>query len=272
MNRNISLLIISFLFCSYTYGQSFKQDFRAALQAKDLEKAEKILETWDLADANDPELYSSYFNFYTTKSLEEDSLVFIKKYTDKALEFISEGIERFPTRFDMRIAKIYMLGQLKDFSSFTDEIINLINTSASIDNNWKGENFKLIDRPTEMFTGAVLEFQERLMAEDNASLYKNIIRISEEMLKNYPKHVQSRLNLSTIYIMQKEYDKSLEALLKAVEVENENPILLYNLAYVYNLKGDKENAKKYYEITISSAGEKEEKLKIAAQRQLNALK
>jgi len=272
MKKNILFLIISLLFCSYTNGQSFKQDFWAALKAKDMVKAEEILKTWDYADSNDAELYSSFFNFYTVKSLEKDSTVFDKEFAGKALEFISEGIERFPTRFDMRYAKTYMLGQLKDYTSFTNEIISLINYSKKIDNNWKGENFSLLERPVEMLHGAVLEFQERLLAEENTSLYKNIIQISNEMLKCYPDNVQSRLNLSTIYILQKEYDKSLESLLKAMEVDKKNPILFFNIAHVYKLKGDKANAKKYYELTIANVEQKEEKLKVAAQNQLNALK
>jgi len=272
MKRNILLLIIGLLFCSYSYGQSFKQDFWAALRTKDLVKAEKILETWDLADANDSELYISYFNFYTLKSLEKDSTTFEKEYTDKALSFISEGIERFPTRFDMRIVKIYMLGQIKEFSSFTDEIIKLINSSVEIDNNWKGENFNLIEKPVEMFESAVLDFQERLLAENDATLYKNIIQISNEMLKCYPNNIQSRINLSTIYIKQKEYDKSIEVLKKAIGIDGKDPIVSFNLAHVYGLKGDKVNAKKYYEHTVVYAEGKEEKLKAAAQKQLDAMK
>ena len=270
MKRNILFLVISLLSCSYTYGQSFKQDFLAALKAKDLAKAEKVLETWDLADANDAELYVSYFNFYTVKGLEKDSTVLEKEYADKALSFISEGIERFPTRFDMRIVKIYMLGRIKEYSAYTEEVINMINYSVKIENNWKGENFKLVERPDEMFEDAVLEFQEKLFAENNASLYDNIIQISNEMLKCYPNNIQSRINMSTIYVEQKEYDKSIDLLQQAIKINEMNPIVSYNLAHLFALKGDIVNAKKYFELTIVNAG-KEERLKIIAQRQLDAL-
>ena len=272
MKKSILFSVISLLFCLSSYGQSFKQDYWAALKEKNMEKAEKILETWDLADANDSELYISYFNFYTIKSLEKDSTVYEKEYTDKALYFITEGIERFPTRFDMRIVKIYMLGKIKDFTSYTDEVLSMINYSAKIGHNWKGENFSLMTNSAEMFDEAILEFQENLLAENDESLHENIIQISNEMLRCYPNHTQSRINLSTIYIMRKQYDKSIETLLKALERNEKNTIVSYNLAYAYGLKGDKTNAKKYFELTITNATEKEEKLKIAAQRQLDALK
>ena len=272
MKKNILFSVISLLFCMSAYGQSFKQDFWAALRAKDLVKAEKILETWDLADANDSELYISYFNFYTIKSLEKDSTVFEKEYTDKALSFISEGVERFPTRFDMRFVKIYMLGRIKDFSSFTDDVISMINYSLKIDNNWKGENFKLLENPVEMFEGAILDFQGILLAENNVSLYDNIIQISNEMLKCYPNNIQSWLNLSTVYREQKKYDKSIEVLIKATEIDEKNPIVSFNLAHIYGLKGDIANAKMYYELTVVNAEGKEEKLKTIAQKQLDSMK
>ena len=271
MKRSILFSVFSLLFCLCTYGQSFKADFSAALKAKDMVKAEKILETWDFADANDSELYIAYFNFYTVKSLEKDSTLYEKEYTDKALSFISEGIERFPTRFDMRMGKIYMLGRIKEYSAYTDEVINLINYSVKIDNNWKGDGFKLLDRPVEMFEDAVLEFQGRLFADNDALLYNNIIQISNEMLKCYPYNTQSRISLSTIYIKQKEYDKSLDILQKALEMDKNNPIVSYNLAHVFGLKGDIVNAKKYFELTVVNAEGKEEKLKSIAQKQLESM-
>ena len=272
MKRNILFLVIGLLFCSVSNGQTFKQDFSAALRAKDMVKAEKILNAWDFADANDPELYTSYFNFFTIKSLEKDSTALDKEYSNKALEFISEGIERYPTRFDMRIAKIYMLGRLKDFIPFTNEVINLINYSKKIENNWKGENFSLINEAHEVFYGSVMEFQEILFAEKKTSLYNNINQISNEMVRNYPNHVQSWLNISTIYAIQKEYDKSIETLLKAINIEPKNAVLLFNIALVYGSKGDNSNSKKYLELTIANTTDKEEKIKEAAQKQLDAMK
>ena len=262
------------MFCSYTYGQSFKRDFLAALNARNMNKAEEVLKAWDLADSNDAELYISYFNFYTVKS-QNTSIISTTGYdmnnSQKALDFITEGIDRFPSRIDMRFAKITMLGKLKKFPNYTDEVIKLIQYAKKTDNNWKGVNFKLIGKPVEIFFDAVQEFQEMLFAEKNPALYKDIIKISNEMLKSYPKHVQSWLNISTIYIEQKEYDKSLEALMKAKESDPKNAVLLFNIADVYNIKGDKVNAKMHYDLTIANASEKEEKLQDAARLKLNML-
>jgi len=272
MHKSVLLLVISVLLCSYANGQSYKEAFRAALDAKDMTKAEEILKAWDLADANDAELYVSYFNFFTVKSQEKDPQTYDKENAGKALEFISEGISRFPTRLDMRIAKIYMLGELEDYPAFTSEVIKMIEYSDKIKNNWKGEDFRLVDKAEDMFFGAILDFQEQLFSKQDATLYKDVIKISEETLKYYPKHTQSRINLSTVYLTQKEYDKSLDVLLKAKEYEPRNAILLYNIAYMYSLKGDKDNAKKHFELVVGYATQEEEELRLAAQKQIEALK
>jgi len=275
MKRIFLLLVVSCLFCVFANAQSRKERFMTALKAKEMAKAEEILKAWDYADANDPNLYIAYFNFFTVKSMDA-SLSATKgyelNYAKQALEFISEGIMRFPTRFDMRIAKIYMLGELKYYPLYVEEVIKLITYSDKIKNNWKSEDFIILDHAEKMFFGAVLDSQEFLFLKKDPSLYKDIFRISDEMLKYYPNHVQTRLNNSTVYVEQKEFDKSLKELLKGIEIEPTNAILLYNAGYVYTQKGDKANAIKYYESAVKHCNEDEEKLKDAALNRLNGLK
>ena len=275
MRRDVLILIISCIACIVASAQSRKERFMEALNAKDMAKAEEILKAWDVADANDPNLYIAYFNYFTVKSRDAVPLVMIgydKKYSEQALGYISDGIRQFPTRFDMRMAKIYMLGELKDYPTFVEEVLNLIVYSDKIKNNWKGEDFTILDYPEEMFFGAVLDFQQFLFLKKDPSLYKDIFRISDEMLKYYPNHVQTRLNNSTVYVEQKQFDKSLAELMKGLAIEPANAILQYNLGYVYTQKGDKVNAKKYYELAVKNCKEDEEKLKVAAQQRLEALK
>ena len=271
MNRFL-YLALGFFVCLQMVGQSFKGDFTAALKAKDMAKAEKILKSWDFADANDPELYVAYFNFYTVKSLEKNPKLLDKENSKKALDFITEGIERFPTRFDMRIAKIYMLEQLRDYRLYTEEILRMLDFSKEIKNSWKGENFTLIYNADDMLSSAILDYQERLFDRKDANLYPYMIQIAERMIQYYPRHMKSRLLLSTVYMNQNKIDMSLETLLKASDIDPSIPVVNYNIAYVYNLKGDKENARKYFKLTIDQAKDEDAELKATAQKQLDALK
>ena len=275
MKKKLIVSVISCLFCFCVNAQSYKNNFIKALNANDMVKAEEILKAWDMADSNSPDLFIAYFNYYTIMSKNALPLIvtgYDSTYSKKALEFISEGIVRFPTRFDMRIAKLSMLRELKKYPDYVSEILQVIAYSRKIENNWKGEDYVILDYAEDMLFGAVLEVQEVLFSRNDPSLYKDIIRISEEMLKYYPKHARSLLACSTVYIAQKDLDKSLEALKKAIALEPTNAIFLYNMAYVYKTKGDKVNAKKYYELTITHSKEQEEKIKENAIKHLNDLR
>jgi tetratricopeptide (TPR) repeat protein len=275
MGRKFFLWVIGCCICCSAIAQSYKVAFSKAIQAKDMTKAEEILKAWDYADSNDPDLFIAYFNFYTVKSLSAGYTIttgYDVLYSTKALDFISEGIERFPTRFDMRIAKCYMLRDLKKYPEYISEIIKMIVYSHKIGNDWKGEDYTLLDYPEEMLFGAVLDCQEFIFAKADTVYFKDIIRISDEMLKYYPKHTQSLLSSSTVYRMRKEYSKSLELLKKAYEIEPANAIILYNVAYVYKTIGDLANAKKFFELAVTHSNEQEEKIKENAQKHLEELK
>ena len=268
------LLIVSCILCFCADAQSFRQDFIRALNANDMKKAEEILKHWDLTNVNDPELYVAFFNFYTVKSMESSVLspnTLNKTYTKQALEFISEGIQRFPILLDMRIAKIYMLRELNEYQDYVMEILKMIVHSDKIKNDWKQEDFLSVEHAEEMFFGIVADGQQFLFSKNDSTLFKDILRISDEMLKYYPKHNQSRIASSMVFITQKELDKSVETLSKAIEIEPKNAILLYNIAHVYDIKDDTENAKKYYELTIKHCSEKEEKVKEAAKKRIEEL-
>ena len=274
MIKKLLFLIIGGLCCYGAVAQSFRIDFINALNVKDMKKAEEILKAWDLANANDPELYVAFFNFYTVKSMDAGTLSkngFDTNFSKQALDFISEGIERFPIRLDMRIAKIYMLGKLNNYKDYVEEVFLLIAFSDKIKNDWKETDFLSVKYPEDMFYGVVADSQEFLFSKEDPSLLNDIIRISDEMLKYYPKHTQSRIAISTVYLARKEYDKSLVTLTKAAEFDPKDAILLFNIAYVYDVKGDKANAKKYYELSIANSNDKQNDLKEAAKKQLEAL-
>jgi tetratricopeptide (TPR) repeat protein len=272
--KKIMLIVLanSFFGLCGVYGQTFKDVFRNALDKKDMQDAKEILLAWDYEDRNDPELYPSYFNYYTIKSMEKDTLHYDRKYADSALYYISMGIDMFPTRFDMRVAKIYMLSKLKEFDKLTDETILIIKKSKEINNNWKGQDYSLIDAAQTVMEGAVQEFQEILFAQSDTALYDNIERISKFMIQNYPGLEKSWVNLSTLHLMKKEYDKSLEALKNGEKVNPKNAFLLYNMAVVYKRKGDKTNAIKYFQLAIDNVNIRTEAhLRKAAEDQLKQL-
>jgi tetratricopeptide (TPR) repeat protein len=293
-------IILSLLFatiCFNSFGQTFKDQYNDLVAKKDTAAQYKLLEKWKAADNNDAELYVAYFNFYITRSRTEiisigreqkgseslkisdsasKNIGFINsnakyenKYLNTGFSYIDTGIYKFPARLDMRFGKIYMLGEINDYQNFTNEIIATINYSQTINNKWTWTDNKPVDDPEKFMLSSVQGYINQLYDTNNDSLLDNMKKISEAVLKYYPDHVESLSDLAIVYILQNNYDNALELLLKAEKLAPEDYVVLNNIAHVYKLKGDTENAIKYYELTAKYG---DDEAKAYAKTQIKDLK
>lgn len=273
MKKTLSILVFSIL-TNLCFGQDYKTQFDQLFQEGDTIKQLKLLTKWELKDPKNPELFTSYFNYYFQKSRQEfvsmtsnqpkseslklqdstgqvagflgSEIVFNTEILQKGLDKIDQGIKLYPNRLDMRFGKIYALGQTEDWENFTNEIVKTIQHSKKNNNEWtwtfnvKRENSK------EFFLGSIQDYQLNLYETENDDLLKNMRTIAEEILKIYPDHIESLSNISITYLLTGEYDKGIEALLKAEKIDPNDAIVLSNIAHGYKLKGDIENSLNYY--------------------------
>ncbi|MBE7442823.1 MAG: tetratricopeptide repeat protein [Flavobacteriales bacterium] len=301
MNRQTTFLLFGLtLLFNQVSGQTFKQQFNDLVSKKDTSGQQQLLEKWEKTDGNDPELFVAYFNYFVVKSKNEiitlgqnpkgkDVLQIMDQDTtkkepvafmygdihynpdllSKGFNWINKGIEKHPNRLDMRFGKIYMFGQIEDYETFTKEIIKTIDYSAINQNEWTWADSKPLDDPKEFMLSSIQNYQLQLYNTENDDLLDNMKRIAETVLKYYPDHIESLSNLSIVFMLQKQYDKALEPLLKAEKLNPKDYIVLSNIAQAYKLKGDTKNAIKYYELTLKHGDEQAKKY---AQGQIDELK
>lgn len=271
-----TLTLFFLLFTLSVFSQSNFEKFKSLIKDNDTVGQIKLLKEWEISNENDPELYTSYFNYYFTKSnkslisiqkesngKEEYQLkdsegfvagyiteknVNIDKYLKKSFEYIDKGILKFPNRLDMRFGKIYVLGVVKDYENFTNEIIRTIDFSNENKNNWTWTNNIKKEDAEQFLLDAIQEYNNQLYNTNNDSLLENMKAISETVLKYYPKSIENLSNISITYLLQKQYDKALEFLLKAEKINQNDIVVLANIAQAYKLKDDKINSIKYYEL------------------------
>jgi tetratricopeptide (TPR) repeat protein len=275
--RSILLITIGFLVTDSLHGQGYFEKFKKHSAAKDTAAQWALLQEWSKKDNNDPELYTSYFNYYVQKSMSEvirldrqsgpgknfqikdsaDQVVgyihgetsYNPKYLNLGFAAIDNGISKFPDRLDMRFGKTYMLGQVNNYGAFTDEIVHAIDHSVKIKNNWQWTMNESVNDPKDFFLNNLQHYINYLfnLGDGQAS---NIRRIAETTLRNYPDHIISLSNLGISYILENNYEKALEPLLTAEKKTPQDAIILGNIAYAYlNLK-DNKNAILYYEKVI----------------------
>ncbi len=284
MTKYTVILIYCFtLFFNHAIGQTFKQQFNELMNKKDTFEQYKILKKWETVNSNDPELYVAYFNYYIEKSIK-DVMIYNKAYADsnhilkdpfKELNYIQlydetelekgflaieKGINKFPTRLDMRLGKIYMYGERQNFKNFTDEIIKVIDYSVEIDNKWLWTDNKPAD---DIAMGEAIQkyfvelYSFYLSNEEETELIGYMEKIPLAVLRNYPDRVVSLSNLSIVYLLKNEFDKALEVLLKAEKLEPTDHVILLNIAQTYEQKENYKQAIKYYNLTMKYGDEEE---------------
>ena len=290
-------IFVMILALSNAYGQNYQVDFQKYCQANDTTKQWEILTKWEKSNPDDPELFTSYFNYYILKSRNEvlsltveepdgESLIlkdsldntagflgsqvyYDNTYLQKGIDKINKGIELYPNRLDMRFGKIYVLGQVEDWENFTDEIVQTIQYSSINKNAWTWTNNEKQEDGKDFFLSALQDYQLQLYNTGSDDLLPNMQRIALEVLKYYPNHVESLSNLSITYLLTGDYDKAIISLQKAEKINPKDFVILSNIAHAYKLKGEKEKAIEYYQKT-SKYGDGQ--AKAFAQQQIQELK
>lgn len=161
MNRTACLLLGLVLLVGQINGQTFQDRFNALLTTSDTAAQRHVLEEWEAAADDDAALYIAYFNYFVNKSrtsliqlgddpagqqslelFNEGDTVgepvafmysvdrFDPDLLHQGLDWIEQGIAKFPDRLDMRFGKIHMYGLAERYAPFTTEIIRTVERSA----------------------------------------------------------------------------------------------------------------------------------------------
>jgi tetratricopeptide (TPR) repeat protein len=291
--------IVLFLLVLLT-GQSFAQNYKGAftrlLQEEDTTAQRELLQHWQRANPTDAELFVAWFNYYMQASRQEimhlsdsgngksslaltdstgaevgyltEDFDYDSALLEKAFQYIDKGINTHTTRLDMRFGKIYALGLTENYERFTNEIIKAIEVGNKLKGQWTWADNKKLEDPERFFLGNIQEYVVQLYNAGDDQL-ERMRTIAKTVLKYYPKHVESLSNLAITYGLQGDYNKALESLLQAEKIMPRDVIVLNNIATMYERKGDKLNAIKYFELT-AKLGDKE--ARDAAMEKLKALK
>jgi tetratricopeptide (TPR) repeat protein len=270
-----STLFFSFFIAVQSFAQNLKQDFARLIAEKDTSAQLKFLQSWQKQHPEDAELFVAYFNYYfinsqqeivhfgndapTTHTLEvkdsvgdqtlgylSASLDYNRRLLKKSFQYIDAGIHKYPTRLDMRFGKIYALLRMEDYEAGTSEIISAIEAAGRLHDRWTWTDHRIVDDPKKFFLKAIQDYVLQLYNAGDAQLIR-MRKIAQAVLRYYPDHVESMSNLAITYGLQGHFDRAIATLLKAEKIAPADIVVLSNIATMYERKGDKQNADKYYE-------------------------
>lgn len=295
------LSAVLFLTIQCVFGQNDLQQFKLLSENKDTLGQRILLEHWEKRSLNDPELYVAYFNYFVEKSRSEVLVIgqdlkqsaymvleienqdsskqdrveymyrqvsFQEFYTQKAIEWIDKGIDRFPNRLDMRFGKIYFLGLLENYEAFTEQIIQTVDYSAINQNQWLWSENCVLEQPKEMMLGSIQDYQNDLYATSQDTLLYNMQKIAEAVLKVYPDHIESLSNIGAVYFLLGQYEKALTPLLTAYQLNPKDLVVINNIAEIYNELGLNIKAEAYYRLMMKYGDKQDKKYAKAKIKQL----
>ena len=262
-----------------SYGQDYYTDFVNACQTDDTTKQIQILEQWEKEDPNNPEYFTSRFNYHFMKSRTEvieimedqpdgdsfkmqdesgktagylgSGVYYNPNEIKTAYQYIDEGIRKYPLRLDMRFGKIHTQGQMEDWDGFTEEIIKTVQLSKTKKAPWLWTLNEEREGDNEFLLSVIQDYQLQLYNTQDDRLLIYMRKIANAILDEYPDHVESLSNLSITHSLLGEYDKALQPLIKAEKINPNDYIVTANIANIYKLQGKNEQAIAYYEKLLS---------------------
>lgn len=272
--KQLWIACFAFFITSGVLAQDFEAQFNSAFQKQDTAKQRNVLVQWEQDAPEDPELFTSYFNYYfrlakkevMTLSGEQPGTAYLTledstgktagymgsnthyhaEIMSKAFMKIDKGIELYPNRLDMRFGKIHVLGEVEDWTGFTEAIVKTLHYSIQNANQWTWTHGEKRAGGETFFLSALQDYQLTLYNKNDDALLQNMRTIAQQVLEYYPNHVESLSNLSVTYLLTGDYDKGIEALVKAEAINPDDGVVLSNIAQAYKLKGDTPKAKVYY--------------------------
>jgi YaiO family outer membrane protein len=162
---------------------------------------------------------------------------------EEALELIDQALERFPDSKDLRLKQAGVYGQAGRHEEAVAALRKL-REDFPYNSEIKGA---LIE---EMFLMA------KKQEQDDKSL--QAIETYKEILAIRPKDTLAPIRLSNIYIKRQEYPEAMMVVDKALEMNPENPDLLYQKGLIFELTNDFKQAREYQAKYIPPAHKLEE--------------
>lgn len=161
---------------------------------------------------------------------------------EEALQLIDDALKRFPDSKELRLKQAGVLGDAKRHEEAVAALKKLRE-----DYPYNAE-----------IRGALIEelfYLAKKKEEDNTL---EAIDVYKEILTLRPKDSIAPIRLSNVYIKRQEYPEAMMVIDKALEFNSENPDLLYQKGYIFELMQDYKQAREYQAKYIPPAHKLEE--------------
>lgn len=263
------LILLSLLSIVNLYGRDYQKEATELLQNGNFDQCITLLKEWEKVEPKNLEINIFYFNYYMQRNAQHiptmgkmkdgryggyDRVIYDLNDVKTAVSYFDKITKKQPNRLDVRSSKCTAYIYSEQYDLACDTLIEIIDYSKKNKNAWtwsenkspselglvQGERllFQVLD---ECFGGLFYPFEE------NKEYVKRLI---EKEIEVYPNNTWALNHGARYYMAAKEYKKSIELLKRAVELDQNDFVIIGNLGYSYELDEDYLNAKKWYEYML----------------------
>ena len=195
-------------------------------------------------------------------------IVYDAEKIDLALNYLDEGLKRYPERLDMHLGKIHTLDQVSRYEAGKEALLEVLNLSVELDNHWLYHDGTELEDGYDFMIENIQGWIYHYFSLDGEGMHDYITEICLRMIELYPECVYAYNDLGAVFYYEKNYAESLKYFKLAAAFNPEDTIVIKNIAHLAEVTGDQDTALEYYK-KLQEYGNVEEK-ELAAE-QIRAL-
>ena len=284
MKRSLLFIILAVSVAGSISAQNnWYERYRECINDSSLEYSRQVIEQWEQAEPESPDVYAAWFNYYYKMGWEEvmqmtpippedgiQALEFedstgapvymyqVEVFNASLLAIANEKIDRaislYPDRLDLPFGKLAALFRLEDYDNVMPVLHQVIERSHLNGNRWTWTlNTPVGEDGEAMFKSSMQDYFSWLF---NAELDDKAMQLVEWLLQYYPDEVMFRSDKASLLSITGHDDQALPLFLSIHKDYPDDNIVISNIAYIYEAMGDKDNALKYYRL-LSDCGDEE---------------
>lgn len=277
MNR----LLILFLACviaQFSYGATVSENewyekYLSCAKDSDLRVLKAIIEQWEQAEPESPDVYAAWYNYYIKLALtdvvtlttippedNQKALQFVdstgvvagymydtKAFNDSIIQIgyqkLDVAIRLYPDRLDLPLGKVTMLFRQDHYSEAITELWRVIDYSEKNGNRWLWTLNQPVEDGVYVFKDSMQDYFVQLVDAEQSDFAQQLV---DRMLQLYPSDIIFRSDKASLLAIANRYSEALPLYLSIYKDNPDNIIVASNIAHIYYTQGDKKQTVKYY--------------------------
>ena len=249
------------------------------------EALEAHLRQWTGKEPENPELCIAWFNYYLQRNSKSGAAIgmdidrskphmvitdpetgevvgylgertlYDHEDVEAAIGWLEKGIALAPDRLDMHFGLIHILADIGSVERQVEAMVRAIDTGARIGSRWLWSLDEKIPDAETIFLESMQDYYRGLYERGTDETLGALRDVSLRQIEAFPRSPHAYNLLSLYYQEVGDYEGSVGILLRALELDRRDWVIVGNLALAYENLGELEKARECLDLIIADGPE-----------------